>query len=77
MEKKNTKETTNVGRYAALAGAFLATGAINAQSAYVDVNPDAVVNAGNSPFNLDFDGDTNDDFTVSVGTFSGSFSTYI
>lgn len=70
--KNSTLKNENLKAYTALAGAFLATGAVNGQVMYTDVNPDAVVTNGNS-FAVDFDGDATDDFLVQVGSATGTF----
>ena len=73
--ENSTFKNDNLKKYGAVAGAFLASGVVNAQINYTDVNPDQVVNLANSPFALDMDGDTNDDLGFIVGTFAGTFST--
>lgn len=76
MKKKTTIELNKVKlrNYSAMAGAVLASGAVNAQITYVDVNPDATVNTGNSPYNLDFNNDANPDVIFAVQAASGSGS---
>lgn len=76
---KNSTKKNNLQKYAAVAGAFLASGAVNGQIMYTDVNPDVVISVanGNSPYLIDMDGDTNDDLGIVVDSFSGSFTTYI
>lgn len=80
MKKNSTIEMNKVKlrNYSAMAGAVLASGAVNAQITYVDVNPDATVNTGNSPYNLDFNNDANPDliFAVQAGSGAGS-ATYM
>lgn len=78
MKKNSTKELnkSRLANYSAVAGAVLATGAVNGQITYVDVNPDAVVNNSNSPYNLDMNNDANPDmiFEVQAVSQSGSYS---
>lgn len=71
--KKTVKTNERVKKYSAMAGAFLATGAVNAQIQYTDVNPDQVVDQNNSPFMLDLDGDLVDDMNFIVGFASGTY----
>lgn len=73
--KTTTTDKKNLSKYTALAGAFLAGGAVNAQIQYVDINPDAVVDMAN-PFNLDMDGNSVDDFIFGVGPIAGSGTYY-
>ncbi|MDX2362594.1 MAG: T9SS type A sorting domain-containing protein [Crocinitomicaceae bacterium] len=68
----STNNKKNLGKYTAIAGAFLASGAVNAQIQYTDVDPDQVVDMNNSPFNLDMDGDAVNDVIFNVGVVSGS-----
>lgn len=73
--EKLTEDKKNLGKYTALAGAFLAGGAVNAQIQYVDINPDANVDINNS-FDLDMDGNSIVDFVFSVNNMSGSGTYY-
>ena len=68
----STSKKNNLGKYTAIAGAFLASGAVNAQIQYTDVDPDQVVDLNNSPFNLDMDGDAVNDFIFSIEQVAGS-----
>jgi hypothetical protein len=81
MKKNSTKELnkSRLANYSAVAGAVLATGAVNGQITYVDVNPDAVVNNSNSPYNLDMNNDANPDmiFEVQAVSQSGSYSSWV
>jgi hypothetical protein len=76
--KKVTKSAKNnkLANYSAMAGAVLVSGAVDAQITYVDVNPDAVVNGTNSPYNLDFNNDANPDvvFGVQAVNSAGTYS---
>lgn len=74
--ENSTKQNERLKKYTAVAGAFLASGAVNAQISYTDVNPDQVVDLNNSPFLLDMDGDMVDDLQFTVSTFAGSYTTY-
>jgi hypothetical protein len=78
MKKNATIEMNKIKlrNYSAMAGAVLASGAVNAQITYVDVNPDATVGTANSPYNLDFNNDANPDviFSVQAGSGAGSAS---
>lgn len=70
---KKTTKNERVLKYSAMAGAFLATGAVNSQIQYTDVNPDAVINSGNSPYLLDLDNNTNVDIGFQVVFLSGTY----
>lgn len=76
--KKVTKLSKNnkLANYSAMAGAVLVSGTVDAQITYVDVNPDAVVNSTNSPYNLDFNNDSNADvvFGVQPVNSAGTYS---
>ncbi len=76
--KKITKASKNnkLANYSAMAGAVLVSGAVDAQISYTDVNPDAVVNGTNSPYNLDFNNDANPDvaFAVQAINTAGTYS---
>lgn len=78
MKKNSTKELnkSKIASYSAVAGAVLASGGVNAQIVYQDVNPDAVVNNTNSPYALDFNDDANADvsFAVQAVDQQGSYS---
>ncbi len=71
----STKDKKNLKKYAALAGAFITGGAVNAQIQYVDINPDVVLNLGDSLL-LDMDGNSVTDLAFRVGSFSGSGTAY-
>lgn len=71
--KNNTK---NLKSYSAVAGAFLATGAVNAQIQYVDVNPDVIVDNSTPTYNLDMNVDGTDDFQFNVAPISGTGTAY-
>ena len=68
-----TKTNDRIKKYSAMAGAFIATSAVNAQIQYTDINPDQVVDGNNSPFMLDLDGDMVDDMMFSAGFVSGTY----
>jgi hypothetical protein len=78
MKKNSTKELnkSKIASYSAVAGAVLASGGVNAQIVYQDVNPDAVVNNTNSPYALDFNDDANADVSFAVQALDqqGSYS---
>ncbi|MFN5910046.1 MAG: T9SS type A sorting domain-containing protein [Bacteroidota bacterium] len=78
MKKNSTKELnkSKIASYSAVAGAVLASGGVNAQVVYQDVNPDAVVNNTNSPYALDFNDDANADVSFAVQALDqqGSYS---
>lgn len=76
MKNSTSKKSSKIGKYSAAAGAFLATGAINAQIQYTDVNPDHVIDVNNSPYNLDFNADATNDITLQVVQISTSGSTF-
>lgn len=61
MKKNFTPNFENkLARYSAVAGTFVAAGAVNAQVTYVDINPDIVY--ANSSGAIDITGDSNADF---------------
>lgn len=76
MKNSTSKKTSNIGKYSATASAFLATGAINAQIQYTDVNPDQVIDVNNSPYNLDFNSDAVNDLSLQVVQISETGSTF-
>lgn len=65
---KNKKDI--LMKYSAVAGAFLASGAVNAQINYTDVNPDVVLDNTTPQYDMDLDGDATPDFGFAVQTFS-------
>ncbi|MEY3237153.1 MAG: hypothetical protein RI883_1254 [Bacteroidota bacterium] len=78
MKKNSTLKNINLSKYTAVAGAIIATGAVNSQIVYTDVTPDAVIDKNTvGGFPLDFDGDATVDLgfavisTNSAGTYSG------
>lgn len=77
MKKKTTKELNKfkLANYSSVAGAVLATGAINAQITYVDENPDVIVDSSN-PFSLDFNNDANPDVNFGVSQIVDQTGTY-
>lgn len=73
--KNSTNDKNAIGKYAAMAGAFIAGSSVNAQIIYADINPDAVVDI-NTPFTLDMDVNGVNDFEFKVQTLSGGFTYY-
>lgn len=73
MKKTTLKKNERALKYSAMAGAFLASGVVNSQIQYTDVNPDQVVDQNNSPFLLDLDGDANTDVSFNVAFVSGTY----
>ena len=66
MNKKITINESKLARFSAVAGAVLATGAVNSQIVYTDVNPDVLVDAISGPYDLDFNSDAVVDVTFGV-----------
>ena len=67
MKKKSTQlNESKLARYSAVAGTVLASGAVNAQIVYNDVNPDAVIDKNSGPYAIDFTNDANDDFYTGI-----------
>lgn len=69
---KNKKDV--LMKYSAVAGAFLASGAVNAQINYTDVNPDVVLDKNSAQYDMDLDGDLTPDFGFAVSSFSFTYS---
>jgi hypothetical protein len=80
MSKKTTINESIIARFTAIAGAVLATGTVDSQIIYTDVNPDIIVDTINGPHSLDFNNDAIIDATLSVihavSTSSSSSSSY-
>ncbi len=83
MNKKITLNESKLARFSAVAGAVLATGAVNSQIVYTDVNPDVVVDAINAQYDLDFNTDAVVDLSLAVqaivnqtGSYSGISFTF-
>ena len=77
MKKTTTiKKNAKLANYSAVAGAVLATGAVNAQIQYNDINPDAVINKNNSPYNLDLNNDATNDVILGVTELNGAGTSY-
>lgn len=74
---KKTTKNERVLKYSAMASAFLATGAVNSQIIYTDVNPDQVVDQASGPFMLDLDGDATNDAGFQVQFASGTYASVI
>ncbi len=73
MKKKSTQlNESKLARYSAVAGTVLASGAVNAQIVYNDVNPDAVIDKNSGPYAIDFTNDANDDVLFAVFSAAGS-----
>jgi hypothetical protein len=74
MSKNTTKTERNskLAKYSAVAGAVIATGAVNAQVQYTDVNPDVVIDKNTAPYQLDFNADATVDLTFAVTSAQGS-----
>lgn len=73
--ENSTKDKNSIGKYAAMAGAFIAGTSVNAQIVYTDVNPDAVVDA-NNPFTVDMDANGVNDFEFTIQDINGGFTYY-
>lgn len=76
MSKNTTKTERNskLAKYSAVAGAVIATGAVNAQVQYTDVNPDVVIDKNTAPYQLDFNADATVDLTFAVASVAGAGS---
>ena len=68
--------TNNLKSYSALAGAFIASGAVNGQIQYVDINPDIIVDNSTPSYNLDLNSDAIDDFQFNIAPISGTGTAY-
>jgi len=76
--KKNDILKEKLKSYSVLAGAVITGGAVNAQIQYTDVDPDIVIDATNSPYMLDLNGDTMPDIVFAVSATAGTgSSTYM
>lgn len=74
MKNKSTSNNSKLAQYSAVAGALIATSAVNAQAINVDVNPDVVLDSLSSPYQLDFNNDSNPELTFGVQALAGSGS---
>lgn len=74
MAKKYTINESNLARFSAVAGAVLATGAVNSQIVYTNVNPDVVIDTLSGPYALDFNNDAISDVTLGVIHIAGGSS---
>lgn len=74
MKKNSTSNNSKLAQYSAVAGALIATSAVNAQAINVDVNPDVVLDSLSSPYQLDFNNDSNPELTFAVQHLAGSGS---
>ena len=66
MIKKITINESKLARFSAVAGAVLASGAVNSQIVYTDVNPDTVLTNLNGAYDLDFNNDAVTDVSMMV-----------
>jgi hypothetical protein len=66
MTKKNTINESKLARFSAVAGAVLASGAVNSQIVYTDVNPDVIIDAVSGQYDLDFNSDAVVDVSMAV-----------
>lgn len=82
MKKKITLNESKLARFSAIAGAVLASGSVDAQLIYQDINPDVLIDTASGSYDLDFNSDAIIDLTFSVvnmvgaGTTSGFTFTY-
>jgi len=74
MKNNSTSNNSKLVQYSAVAGALIATSAVNAQAINVDVNPDVVLDSLSSPYQLDFNNDSNPELTFSVQYLEGEGS---
>lgn len=75
MNKKITLNESKLARFSAVAGAIIASGGVNSQIIYTDVNPDVVIDTISGPYNLDFNSDATPDLVLAVMAFAGAGST--
>jgi len=75
MKKATLTKNSKLSNYTAVAGAVLATGAVNGQIVYQDVNPDVIVTKATAPYQLDLNSDANPDLVFGVVDFQGSGTT--
>jgi hypothetical protein len=66
MIKKNTTNESKLARFSAVAGAVLASGAVNSQIIYTDVNPDVIIDTASGQYDLDFNSDAVVDISMDV-----------
>lgn len=66
MNKKITLNESKLARFSAVAGAVLATGAVNSQIVYTNVNPDVVIDTASGQYDLDFNNDAVIDVSMDV-----------
>ncbi len=83
MIKKNTINESKLARFSAVAGAVLASGAVNSQIVYTDVNPDVIIDTASGQYDLDFNSDAVVDISMDVmavinqtGTLNGISFTF-
>jgi hypothetical protein len=69
-----TERKSKLAKYSAVAGAVIATGAVNAQVQYTDVNPDVVIDKNTAPYLLDFNADATVDLSFAVTSVAGAGS---
>lgn len=75
MAKNSTKKNSNLSKYTAVAGAVIASGAVNSQVVYTDIT-DVVVDKNNATgYQLDFNNDATADVVLAVqnNVASGTF----
>lgn len=74
MKNNATSNNSKLAQYSAVAGALIATSAVSAQAVIVDVNPDVVLDSLSTPYQLDFNNDSNPELTFGVQNLAGSGS---
>ena len=74
MKNNSTSNNSKLAQYSAVAGALIATSAVNAQAVIVDVNPDVVLDSLSTPYDLDFNNDSNPELTFAVQYLTGEGS---
>jgi hypothetical protein len=74
MKNNTTSNNSKLAQYSAVAGALIATSAVNAQAVIVDVNPDVVLDSLSTPYDLDFNNDSSPELTFAVQYLTGEGS---
>jgi hypothetical protein len=74
MKQNATKNNSKLAQYTAVAGAMIASSAVNAQAVNIDVNPDVVVDSLSPTYALDFNNDSSPELTFGVQYLAGEGS---
>lgn len=66
MKRVITINESRLARFSAVAGAVLASSAVNSQIVYTNVDPDIIIDTASGQYNLDFNADAMIDVTLNV-----------